>query len=174
MHEHPRMSAEPAGRMTIGTVATAAFAIAVGLVVAACSGSAASPAASAAGASPAAASPAAGAESGDVCANADALRTSIDELKAIDVVTVGTAGLQAAVDNVRTAGTAVKETAGSEIGPSVDALLASLDGLKTAIDGVGEASVAGESARAIRAAVAEVGTSATALTTAIQAGPCPS
>jgi hypothetical protein len=34
--------------------------------------------------------------------------------------------------------------------------------------------VAGESAIAIRAAVAEVGTSATALTTQIQAGPCPS
>jgi hypothetical protein len=174
MHEHPHTTAELAGRTTIGKVASAAFAVAVALVVAACSGSAASPAASAAGASPAAASPAAGAESGDVCANVAALRTSIDELKAVDVVTVGTAGLQAAVDKVRTAGTAVKETAGSEIGPSVDALMASLDGLKTAVDGVGEASVAGESAIAIRAAVAEVGTSATALTTQIQAGPCPS
>ena len=53
-------------------------------------------------------------------------------------------------------------------------VLASLDGLKTALDGVGEASVAGESATAIRAAVTEVGTSATALTDAIKAGPCPS
>ena len=172
MHEHPRTTAELASRMTIGKVASAAFAIA--LVVAACSGSTASPAASAAGESPAAASPATEAASGDVCANVEALRTSIDELKAIDVVTVGTAGLQAAVANVRTAGTAVKETAGSEIGPMVDALLASLDGLKTALDGVGEASVAGESAAAIRTAVTEVGTSATALTDAIKAGPCPS
>lgn len=173
MHELNERTLETARRPMVGVAATLAFGVALAIVTASCSGSAASPAASAA-ATPAAATPAASQAAGDVCADVAALQTSIDDLKALDVTQTGTDGLQAAIDKVKTGAFALKASAGSKIGPAVDALLASLDGLKTAIQGVGPSPAAGAAADAIRASIAEVGTAATAVGTAIKEGPCPS
>ena len=76
-------------------------ALALGLVAVAILGACSTPAASAPAASvPADSSP--GAPVGDtVCADADALRSAAEALRALDVAAVGTDGLSAAVDDVQ-------------------------------------------------------------------------
>jgi hypothetical protein len=163
--------------------------VAVGFVIvvaaAACAGTAASPAASPATSpesSPAtspASSPSGGAsgspEGGQpVCDDAEALRTAVDDLRALDIVAVGTDGLNAALDDVRTAGSALRESAGSELAPSVTALETALAGLATTVQQAPQGSIgSGATADAIRGAISNVETAATELRTQLSTA-CPS
>ena len=151
---------------------TLGFVLAGGLV--ACAGTSPSPAGSTA-ASPAGSSAASPAGGQAVCDDAAALRTAADELRALDVTAVGTDGLTAAVDEVRSAGSALKASAGSELAPSVTALETALAALVTAVEQVPEGSIgSGAGAEGIRTAIADVGTAATALQTQLASTSCPS
>ena len=109
------------------------------------------------------------ADGGDACVDATALRTAVDDLKAIDLTAVGTDGLTAAVDDVQAAGTALKSSVAADLTPEVTALETALTGLGTAVDAIGEGEV-GAAAADIESAVAAVDTAASALVTDVQSG----
>ena len=137
--------------------------------LAACAGATASPAASpvtSPGSSPA------GGQA--VCDDAAALRTAVDELKAVDPIAAGTDGVNAALDDVRAAGTALKSSAGSELAPSVTALETALAGLATALQQIPGASIGSGAAQGVRTAIADVETAATAVRTQLATTSCPS
>jgi hypothetical protein len=156
------------------------------VALAACTGTVASPATSpesSPGTSPATSpdsSPsgsASGSPEGEqaVCDDAEALRTAVDDLRALDVVAVGTDGLNAALEDVRTAGTALRESAGSELAPSVTALETALAGLATTVQQAPQGSIgSGATADAIRGAISDVETAATDLRTQLATTACPS
>jgi Zn-dependent oligopeptidase len=104
------------------------------LVPAACGGSddnntsGAAPATSTATVTTSAASPA--------CADAAALKASMAELDQIDPAKDGKAGIQAALDKVRTNLQALKTSAKSEWSSQITALDSALEGLKTTITGI--------------------------------------
>ena len=106
---------------------------------------------------------------GDACVDATALRTAVDDLKAIDLTSVGTDGLTAAVDDVQAAGTALKSSVAADLTPEVTALETALTGLGTAVEAIGEGEV-GAAAADIQTAVAAVDTAASALVTDVQSG----
>ena len=150
--------------------------------LAACAGTVASPATSPA-TSPASSpttspeSSASGSPEGGqaVCDDAEALRTAVDDLRALDPVAVGTDGLTAAVEDVRTAGSALRESAGSELAPRVTALETALEGLATTLQGMPQGSIgSGATADAIRSAISDVETAATDLRTELATTACPS
>ena len=58
----------------------------------------------------------------DVCADREALRSSVDALADVDVRAEGTNGVEAAVDEVSTDLEALSASAGSELEPQVTAL----------------------------------------------------
>ncbi len=120
---------------------------------------------------PAARRPAASAAggAGDACVDATALRTAVDDLKAIDLTSVGTDGLTAAVDDVQAAGTALKSSVSADLTPEVTALETALTGLGTAVEAIGEGEV-GAAAADIQTAVAAVDTAASTLVTDVQSG----
>jgi hypothetical protein len=158
------------------------FGLVLGGALSACAGTVASPATSPAASVPASpeaspeASPTGSPAGGQaVCDDAAALRTAVDELKALDPVAVGTDGIRPALDEVRTAGTALKESAGSELAPSVTALETALEGLVTTLQGIPQGSIgSGATADAIRSSIAEVETASTALRTQLATTSCPS
>ena len=147
-------------------------ALALGLAAVAIVGACSTPAASAPAASvPAVSSP--GAPAGDtVCADADALRSAVDELRALDVAAVGTNGLNAAVDDVQEAAAALRTSVGSEFSQEVGSVETSVAALRTAVQQVPEGSV-GAAAGGIQAAITDVGTSVEALGTELQSARCP-
>lgn len=71
--------------------------------------------------------------SGDPCADRDALRDSIGALADVDVVADGTNGLTAAIDDVSDDLAAVRESAGDDMQPEVDAVRSALDDVQTAV-----------------------------------------
>jgi hypothetical protein len=107
---------------------------------------------------------------GDACVDAAALRTAVDDLKAIDLTAVGTDGLTAAVDDVQAAGTALRSSVAADLTPEVTALETALTGLGTAVEGIGEGGEVGAAANDIRTAVTAVDTAASALVSDVQAG----
>jgi hypothetical protein len=103
------------------------------LVAAACGGSGdntsgAAPATTAASGTTAAASKA--------CADAAALKTSVAELDQLDPPSAGKAGIQAALDKIRTNLAALKTSANSQWGSQITELDGAVEALKTTIDGV--------------------------------------
>ena len=131
-------------------LALAGLTLLAAVVLGACAGAtgSAAPAESAAG-------------GGDACVDATALRTAVDDLKAIDLTSVGTDGLTAAVDDVQAAGTALKSSVAADLTPEVTALETALTGLGTAVEAIGEDEV-GAAAADIQTAVATVDTAASA------------
>ena len=67
------------------------------------------------------------APSGDICADREALRTSVDALTNLDVVAEGTNSLTAAVDDVKDDLAAMRSSAGDELRPQVEAVQDALD-----------------------------------------------
>ena len=70
----------------------------------------------------------------DVCAQADALRSSVEDLKSVDLVAEGTNGATAAVNAVKDDLAAVSESVSDELRPDVQAVEDSVDELQTAVD----------------------------------------
>ena len=73
------------------------------------------------------------APSGDVSADREALRTSVDALTNLDVVAEGTNAVTAAVSDVKDDLAAVRSSAGSELRPQVEAVQDAVDELETAV-----------------------------------------
>ena len=103
----------------------------------------------------------------DVCADSEALSSSVDALADVDVRAEGTNGVEAAVDDVSTDLEALKASAGSDLEPQVDALQGSLDDLRTAA-----ADIDSEGAAATVAAASAVAADATTLFDSLDAGAC--
>ena len=114
-------------------------------------------------------SPAAASTSGDVCASLQALQTSVDALVHISPVQVGVQGIQSAVAKVQTDLDAVASSAGSDLGPQVDALKQSVAAVGTTLSsGQSISAMAGQLATQLPA----VGTAWTNLTTAASSLNC--
>jgi hypothetical protein len=78
-----------------------------------------------------------------LCAARDSLKSSIDELRSVDVIKNGTSALQAALTKVKDNLQAVKAAAGADLQPQVTALQNAVTELGTAIANVGSVGVAG-------------------------------
>ena len=79
-----------------------------------------------------------------LCADYDAFKSSIEDLKNVDIVKSGTSGLQAAVDKVKTSLQSLRTSAAGEAKDQIQAVEDSLKDLETAISNVssgGEAAV---------------------------------
>jgi len=101
------------------------------------------------------------------CDDRDALRTSVDKLKNVNVVEDGTSALNSAVSEVGQAVDALAKSGKSEIQPQVDAVKSSLSKLESAI---GDASSSGLAP--VATAAGEVATAAGKLVTEVEALPC--
>ena len=104
----------------------------------------------------------------DVCADREALQSSVAALKDLDVVAEGTNGLKAAVADVKEDLTELRASAGDELQPQVQAVQDAVDELETAaadLDSGGDASAA-------LTAVGNVASSAATLLASLEAGAC--
>ena len=104
------------------------------------------------------------APSGDVCADRDALRSSVAALTDVDLVAEGTNGVKTAISAVKDDLTALKASAGSELRPEVQAVQDGIDQLETAVD-------AGSAAQAATALTSVAG-AATTLLDSLENRPC--
>ena len=87
-----------------------------------------------------------------LCADRDAFKSSIEDLKNVDIVKSGTSGLQAAVDKVKTNLQALRTSAADEAKDQVKAVEDSLKELETAVKNVssgGEAAVVTAAAKVV-------------------------
>jgi len=148
----------------LGLASRVGLGLVLAATLAACSGTTAS---SAPASEPA---PASGAATG-ACADADALKTAVADLKAIDLTSVGTDGLTAAVDKVKAAGATLKSSAGSEVSADVTALEGALTALGTAVGQVGQGEI-GAAVEPIQTAIAGVEAATTSLVTTVQTASC--
>jgi hypothetical protein len=98
-----------------------------------------------------------------LCADIDAFKSSIDDLKNVDIVKSGTSGLQTAVDKVKTSLQALRTSAASDAKDEIQAVEDSLKELETAIKNV---SSGGE--KAVVTAVAKVVSTGSALEQSLQ------
>ena len=103
----------------------------------------------------------------DTCADAEALQSSVAELQDVDVVAEGTNGLTTALDQVKSDLEALGTSASEELQPDIEALQTGIDSLESAIDGFDT-----DGAAPVVAAVTAVGEAATALIDAVNAGAC--
>lgn len=104
------------------------------------------------------------ASSGDVCADRDALRSSLAALTNVDLVAEGTNGAKTAINAVKDDLTALRTSAGSELQPEVQAVQNGIDDLDTAVD-------AGSAAQAATA-VTKLAGATTTLFDSLQSRPC--
>jgi hypothetical protein len=87
-----------------------------------------------------------------LCADRDAFKSSIEDLKNVDVVKSGTSGLQAAVDKVKTSLQSLRTSAAGEAKDQIQAVEDSLKELESAISNVssgGEAAVVTAAAKVV-------------------------
>jgi hypothetical protein len=103
----------------------------------------------------------------DVCADREALRSSVAALKDLDVVAEGTNGVNAAVADVKEDLTALQSSAGDELQPQVQAVQDAADELETAA-----ADLDSGGASAALTAVANLATSTATLLDSLEAGAC--
>jgi hypothetical protein len=103
----------------------------------------------------------------ELCADREALRTSVDALRDIDLVAEGTDGVKTAVTAVKDDLEALRASAGDELRPQVDAVQGDLDDLEAAIEDLGS----GGAAAAVSAVTSLVGSAGTLLDE-LQAGAC--
>ena len=108
--------------------------VAMVCLVAACGGSGDNTS----GAAPATTTAASGttAAASQACADAAALKASVAELDQLDPPSAGKAGIQAALDKIRTNLAALKTSANSQWGSQITELDGAVEALKTTIDGV--------------------------------------
>ena len=102
-----------------------------------------------------------------LCDDSQALKTSIDDLKNVDVVQNGTSALSTAVTKVTDSATALIDAAKSEFKPQVDDLQTSLKTLGTSIT-----NIPAKGLDPVKEAATGVETSATNLTDAIDKEKC--
>ena len=107
------------------------------------------------------------APSGDVCADREALRTSVDALTNLDVVAEGTNGVTAAASDVKDDLAALRSSAGAELQPQVQAVQDAVDEVETAV-----ANLDSGGAAAAVTAVADLATSARTLLDSLEDGAC--
>ena len=103
----------------------------------------------------------------ELCADREALRTSVDALKDIDLVAEGTNGVKSAVTAVKDDLAALRASAGDELKPQVDAVQGDIDDVEAAIEQLGS----GGAAAAVSAVSSLVGSAGTLLDE-LQAGAC--
>ncbi len=134
--------------------------LALALVTAACGGAASpTPAASDApetAAPTASAAPAELSAPAAICEDAAAFRTSLETLSGLRLVEVGTSGVRAAVDDVKTSAEALLVSSKDLIGPPVTNLLAAVTALQATLTGLGDQPSLGAGLVAVRAAIAEI------------------
>ncbi len=126
----------------------------------------ASAAATVAGSSAASAAPGSNATA---CQDLTAFKTSVDELRALDLSSLASDGVTAAVADVESAASLLAASAKAEAGPEVEALEASILGLKFAVVNLTSEETLVQKRAEIKAAVEGVDQAATALTTALTA-----
>jgi hypothetical protein len=103
----------------------------------------------------------------ELCADREALATSVDALKDIDLVAEGTDGVKSAVTAVKDDLEALRASAGDELKPQVDAVRSDIDDLEAAIEQLGSGG-----ASAAVSAVTSLVDSARTLLDELQAGAC--
>ena len=108
-----------------------------------------------------------GTASAEVCAAREELRTSITDVKDVDIVANGTSSLQAAITKVKDNLTTLKSTAGDELQPEVTALQDALTDLQSAPDDVSSGGVA-----AVVTAAGHVATTGASLLTDLESLKC--
>ena len=123
-------------------------------------------AAASAAATSGSASDAAGKE--QVCAARDELKTSVAALTNASLLTGGTSGIQAAVEQVQTDLTAVKTAGKQTYATEVDAMQAAVDGLKTAAGDLGSGNAI-DNLPSVGTAIAATGVAANDLFTKLAA-----
>jgi hypothetical protein len=111
-------------------------------LAAACGGSGNDPPSAAPATTAAAATTTAAAS--QACADAAALKASVDELDRLDPPEAGKAGTLAALQKVRDNLTALKASAGTEWGPQVQELDAAINEFQTTLSGVSGDSLVGD------------------------------
>jgi hypothetical protein len=102
-----------------------------------------------------------------ICSEADDLKSSLDDLKNVDIVENGVSSLDAALDEVKSDATALSESAKSEFGPEVQSLEDALSSLGSAITSVGSNGL-----QPVSDAVSAVEDSATKLVDDVQSEKC--
>jgi hypothetical protein len=150
--------------------------LAVALVAAACGG-AASPTpvvtdAPATAAPTASTAPAESSAPEAVCEDAAAFRASLEALTSLRLVEVGTSGVRAAVDDVKTSAEALLVSSRDLIGPPVTNLLAAVTALQATLTGLGDQPSLGAGLVAVRAAIAEIRSAADEVEAALETS-CP-
>ena len=94
-----------------------------------------------------------------VCDQKDALEQSLQDLATLNIISEGTSGLTAAVDNVRTDLVALKDTVSADIAPEVQALQTAVDDAKETLSNI-------DSDAALSRRIADVETALTGIATA--------
>jgi hypothetical protein len=107
------------------------------------------------------------APSGDVCADRDALRSSVEDLKATDVQAEGAAGLTAAITSLKGDLVALQGSVDAELEPQVQDVQGAVDELETAV-----ADIDSDGASQALSAVADVASSAATLLDLLEAAQC--
>jgi hypothetical protein len=105
--------------------------------------------------------------SDELCADREALRTSVDKLKDIDLAAEGIDGVKSAVTGVKDDLEALRASAGDELKPQVDAVQGDIDDLEAAIEQLGS----GGAAAAV-SAVSSLVSSAGTLLDELESGAC--
>ena len=105
----------------------------------------------------------------DVCQQADALRSSVDDLKNVDLVAEGTNGATAAITDVKADLTALGDSVSDELAPDVQAVGDAIDQLESAVQNLDSGGAA-----AALDAVADVASTTSTLITSIDDGACSS
>ena len=129
--------------MRVPVPARLLLAIRACLVVAACGGSGGDDTGTAAPATTAAATTTTAAAS-PACADAAALKASVAELDQLDPPDAGKAGIQAALEKVRTNLAALRSSAASQWGTEVGELDSAVNALQTTLSGVSGDSLVGD------------------------------
>jgi hypothetical protein len=158
--------------MTRTSIARTCTALAIAVVIAGCgqvapAAPAASPAAST-NAGPSAASPAPGSNA-TACQDLTAFKTSVDELRALDLASLDNQAVVAAVADVESAATSLEASAKAEAAPEVEALGQAILGLKLSIVNLTSEETPSQKTAEVRMAVEGVDQATTALTSALAA-----
>ena len=122
-----------------------------------------------ASAAPTVAASAAPGSNATACQDLAAFKTSIDGLRTLDLASLASDGVTAAVADVESAASSLAASAKAEAGPEVDALQTSIVGLKLAVVNLTSEETLVQKRAEVKAAVAGVDQAMTALTTALTA-----
>jgi hypothetical protein len=98
-----------------------------------------------------------------VCAQADALKQSVDNLRNVDIVKNGTTSASVAADDVRTDAKALRDATGQQLEPEADALTSAIDNLRTAVKNKEGVAAVVADARAVGTAYTNLQTKATSV-----------